>query len=342
VDRRTLAILTLFAAACSTDPRSRESSSEIKQPLALTKVQPLTTVHVEGAGEIEVENDYLPHVVCCENGAAPLEALKAQAVMARTYMLFRFYGEGVGTAAKPLTGTPADQAYFCQQKASSACKEAVASTRGQFTAYTNGKGERFANVSFFVDGPRPSCLAQKSCSCAKPSTTTSMTPSDHPDGCACFTFSSQGAANPAYVTYNWSHTGTTVAGSALGDPRNESNRGCASQNIQSCLGYAGWSYRDMLAMFYGQDIELVAIDGSEAQSIPPGTGTGPNRSTGDGEVTAGPSATPTPVDEASTDSSCSFARRGRSTNALPEGLGFAVLVGLTRVVRRARPRARSR
>lgn len=271
-----LAALGTLVASCSLESEAEPPSGVTREPLSLAKVEPLVKVNVKGAGELDVEDNYLPQVVCCENGAAPPEALKAQAVMARSYMVFRYYGEGVGTAAKPLSGTTADQAYFCKQPVSTKCKDAVTATKGQITAYTNAKGDRFANVSFFVDGPRPECIAQKACTCAKPGPTVAMSPADHPADCMCFTFSSQGAANPAYVTYNWSRAGAEVTGSTIGDPKNESNRGCASQNIQACLAYAGWTYADMLRVFYGQDIELRLMDGSEVNLATPPAGGAPS------------------------------------------------------------------
>src|SRR6185295_12014089 len=37
---------------------------------------------------IDVEADYLPHVVMCENPDAPAESLKAQAIAARTFLAY--------------------------------------------------------------------------------------------------------------------------------------------------------------------------------------------------------------------------------------------------------------
>ncbi|MEM6296995.1 MAG: SpoIID/LytB domain-containing protein, partial [Myxococcota bacterium] len=41
-------------------------------------------VNVTGTGVIDLETEYLPNVVRCENGGANLEALKAQAIAARS------------------------------------------------------------------------------------------------------------------------------------------------------------------------------------------------------------------------------------------------------------------
>jgi hypothetical protein len=257
--RHALAI-GLALSACAPESAGERTASTA-HALAFSELRPLAQIYVGNAGAIDVEETYLPKVVCCENGAAPLEALRAQAVMARSYMFFRSVEDGLGTQAKPFTGTTADQAYFCANPVSQACRDAVVSTKGQITSHANAKGAVTANVSFYIDGPRPACLASKACACPKPATDTSMTPTDHPSDCACFDFASMGAANPAYVTYNWASSGANVRGSTIGSLANESNRGCASQNIQACLAYAGWGYVDQLRFFYGQDMQLRTIDG---------------------------------------------------------------------------------
>ena len=89
-----------------------------------------------------------------------------------------------------------------------------------------------------------------------------MTIAEHPAPCECFDFASNGRASPKYVTFNWALGGRGVQASLLGNPLHGSNRGCASQNIESCLAYAGWRYHDLLRFFYGQDIELRVVAGN--------------------------------------------------------------------------------
>jgi len=88
--------------------------------------------------------------------------------MARSYMYFPQRGRRSRHGGEAFTGTTADQAYFCKTTVSQACRDAVLATRDQITAYANAKGDLIANVSFFVDGPRPACLAKKACACDKP------------------------------------------------------------------------------------------------------------------------------------------------------------------------------
>src|SRR5512139_3044056 len=78
-------------------------------------VSPLTaycTATVNGVGERDVETDYLPHVVQCENGAADIEALRAQAVAARTCLYYKLetagsIGDGQGDQVYSCGRTPA-------------------------------------------------------------------------------------------------------------------------------------------------------------------------------------------------------------------------------------------
>ena len=131
-------------------------------------VRPLAEVYVQRAGAVSVESDYLPRVVCCENGGAPSEALKAQAVMARTYLYFRYHDEKLGTVDRPFTGTAADQAYFCTNEVTAACRAAVRVTADRIMFFPASNEEAIetgpdtlANVGFFVDGPRPACVASQ-------------------------------------------------------------------------------------------------------------------------------------------------------------------------------------
>jgi hypothetical protein len=337
-------VTSALVAACTSLPDDEETTGTTRAALAASELTPLAMVYVEGKGALEVETDYLPQVVCCENGGAPPEALKAQAVMARTYMVHSYFASDKGTEAKPFKGTTADQAYSCGRPTTDKCREAVAATAGQITSYTNSKGVPSINLAFFVDGPRAACLATKDCKCPKPSPTTEMSPDNHPPDCDCFTFASLGIANPAYVTYNWSETNPTINRSPIGSKTNEDNRGCGSQNIQSCLSYAGWDYRDMLRFFYGQDMTLRTLDGVEVTpdggaptTLPPPTTTpSPPR-----EENADPGEAP-PANAALTDESagCTFAPRSPSHEGGPLGLPHAAstlaVLGLLAVRRRAR------
>lgn len=178
---------------------------------------------------IDIETDYLPHVVNCENGGAAFEALKAQAVAARTYLYYKL--DRSGTIAD---GT-SDQVYSCGREPREEIYEAVRQTEGVVLQYT---GRTIAG--FFVAGsrnqPPPECRGS----------------TDDPTN------------TERYVTYNEGLSGDGITQTRLGfvDPTNLYNRGCLSQNGSHCLAGVGYGYEDMLRFYYGADIEIVVAEGS--------------------------------------------------------------------------------
>jgi hypothetical protein len=52
------------------------------------------TISVNGKGTKSMEDDYLPHVITCENGGANLQALKAQAIAARSVAYYSILTSG--------------------------------------------------------------------------------------------------------------------------------------------------------------------------------------------------------------------------------------------------------
>jgi hypothetical protein len=74
----------LCACACTSSPEehTRETKAFLDAPL----IEAFCDAEVDGIGPIPTESDYLPHVIACENGGADLEALKAQAVGARSVL----------------------------------------------------------------------------------------------------------------------------------------------------------------------------------------------------------------------------------------------------------------
>ncbi len=170
------------------------------------------TVEVQGKGTKDVETDYLPHVITCENGAADLEALKAQAVAARTYMYYKIATSG---SVKDGTG---DQVYTCGTQPAQKHLDAVKATSGQVLVYTPSGKSPLVICAFFVAGGKPSA---SSCVWA----------SGDPDP----------TSTEKYVTYNEGKSGSGVEQTSLGwkDPSNYYNRGCFSQNGSQCLAQKG-------------------------------------------------------------------------------------------------------
>lgn len=203
---------------------------------------PLTaycTATVEGRGEVDVETDYLPHVVNCENGGAAFEALAAQAIAARSYLYYELdragsIGDGTG-----------DQVYTCGREPSEDHYRAVEATSGIVLQYM---GTQVA--AFYVAGALqepPDCRGG----------------TDDPTN------------TERYVTYNEGKSGDGIDQTTLGfvDPTNHANRGCMSQNGSHCLAGLGWPHRDILRFYYGEDIEMVQAEGDcIAPSLPADAG----------------------------------------------------------------------
>jgi hypothetical protein len=215
----TFACTLAFLAACAAEqePRLGETSED------LTAV---CNANVKGKGLIPTETDYLPHVVDCENGAAPTEALKAQAIVARTYLYFKMASSG------SVTDGQGDQVYTCASTPSAAHKQAVADTSGIILQY-----KQTTIASFFVAGAlakAPTCKG-----------------------------GSDPSKTEQYVTYNDGKSGSGITQSTLGfvSPTNNENRGCLSQNGSSCLAGEGKTYLDILHFYYGADIEIVKATG---------------------------------------------------------------------------------
>ena len=202
------------------------------QTQAMFALEARCEVDVLGTGLVDVENDYLPHVISCENGAADFEALKAQAVAARSYLYYR-----LATGDGSIRDGQADQVYTCANEPTAEHYQAVAETAGEVLVY---RGEEVA--AFYVAGAilsdRVTCVAA---------------PGDN-----------DYSGTEPYVTINWGFIDEGVQQTHLGwvNAANYANRGCKSQNGAHCLAESGWGYEDILIFYYGLDIEHVSAEGS--------------------------------------------------------------------------------
>ena len=198
------------------------------------------TITVEGGewgnqfdGVYSLEGEYLPGVVDCENGAASYEALKAQAVAARTYAYFKMskYDKIQNGQGDQVFRTPKNQ--IIQQK----YKDAVNATAGEILTF-NGK----YIASFYVAGSQVSELPLK--------------PGDDTPKDFWWDYPTE-----KYVTYNYPEDrwGDDNQGSTLGSLSNPINRGCMSQNGADYLAELGWNYMDILKYYYGGDIQLESV-----------------------------------------------------------------------------------
>jgi len=191
--------------------------------------------HVLGVGIVDIENDYLPHVVQCENGGAPFASLKAQAVAARSYLYYKLETAGA------INDGQSDQVYSCAGAPSAEQVLAVEETSGQVLTY---EGETVC--AFYVAGAKqvpPTCMGD----------------AEH--------------YTERFVTYNWGLSGGDILQSPLGliHPENLRNRGCMSQWGSRCLADSDWMYLDILKFYYGADVMLETASGPciLASSQPP-------------------------------------------------------------------------
>ena len=192
---------------------------------------------VIGTEGVDIELDYLPHVIKCENGNASYEALKAQAVAARSYLYYKIINYG------QIADGQSDQVYSCGRYPSQIHYDAVADTAGIHLVYQETQVS-----TFYVAGAHPS--DQLNC----------VATADDPED-----FNTE-----HYVTYNWAFYGDDVEQTSLGwiDEDNLANRGCMSQNGSDCLSDAGWGYEDILRFYYGMDIGFAVAEGECLEDIP--------------------------------------------------------------------------
>lgn len=215
-------VIAAFISACGP---TGDEVDWIRRPLGA-----ICKVNITGVGVRQVETDYIPHVVACENGGASDEALKAQAVAARSYMYYSVLNSG-----SICDGTKC-QVYTCANKPQQKHYDAAQATAGQVLVWGG-----VVICSFYVAG-------------AKPSTPTCQALASDPDP----------TNTEKHVTYNEGKSGASVTQTPLGwiSPTNKYNRGCKSQNGAHCLATKGKLYPQILRFYYGADIQLVSATGS--------------------------------------------------------------------------------
>lgn len=194
-------------------------------------IQAMCNVTVEGMGSFDVETEYLPRVIACENGNAPPEALRAQAIAARTYLLHHQRsviqsGEHFQVFSCPSLHhtAPIPQRYL----------DAVDSTSGLII----GHGSTII-CSFYVSGAEPSTQ-----SCIPLDTDRDALGSEH------------------HVTYNYCRSGGDVTPSTQGSSTSPANRGTMSQHGANCLATQGWNWQEILRFYYGDDIQIGQSQGT--------------------------------------------------------------------------------
>lgn len=226
-----LVAATALISACqpeATPGASRgESLAEHQQAIQAPLSSAYCQANVTGKGLKATEDDYLPRVVACENGNASPEALKAQAIAARSTLYWHLATDG------KICDGQGCQVYTCSREVEQKHRDAVSATSGQYLAYGG-----MLTYGFYVNG------------------STSFDASCRNQGTG---------SNNSRVTFNGGKTGTSVTQTTLGyvgPPGFGQNRGCMSQNGADCLADQGKSYTDILKFYYGDDIQIVTAPGS--------------------------------------------------------------------------------
>jgi len=217
------------------------------------------TVQVDGIGEISMEEDYLPHVITCENGGANLEALKAQAIAARSVVYYSIETSG------SICDSQGCQVYSCGADPSPMAYQAVQETSGVYLMYNDTLTYGFY-VAGDPDTPPPGCLGN--------------------DG---------NATTEHWVTYNEGKSGDAVTQTELGfvhapgDAGYGQNRGCMGQWGARCLeNDNGYDYVGILRFYYGDDIVLEQAQGECVTPMGGTTGGGESGDAGDTVADSGP------------------------------------------------------
>ncbi|MCK6532418.1 MAG: thrombospondin type 3 repeat-containing protein [Polyangiaceae bacterium] len=223
-------LVALFALACQAGPIGNEEPIlEVQQDVSAPLAKAYCTIPVTGAGTKSMEDDYLPHVITCENGGANLQALKAQAIAARSVAYYAMATKG------SICDGQGCQVYSCGAKPSAKAYQAVKETAGIYLSFGG-----MLTYGFYVSGDNntsaPSCKGSSS----------------HP--------------MEKYVTYNQGLSGTSVKQTSLGyigPPGYGQNRGCMSQWGARCLeANKSYDYKQILQFYYGADIKLLTATGS--------------------------------------------------------------------------------
>jgi MYXO-CTERM domain-containing protein len=212
---------------CGT-PEEREPLGSVSHPVAAPLSEAYCAIQVKDKGPKDTETDYLPRVINCENGGANLEALKAQAIAARSVAYY-----SMATAGN-ICDSQGCQVYGCAAEPQAKHYQAVEETAGQYLSFGG-----MLTYGFYVAGDPGAKL---------------------PD---CKDYA---GATSHYVTYNEGKTGTDVTQTSLGwigPPGFGQNRGCMGQWGARCLENSkGYDYLKILQFYYGADIGVLTAPGS--------------------------------------------------------------------------------
>lgn len=220
------------------EPRGMQLAVPLPPPLTAVQAplgQAYCQINVNGVNH-DTETDYVPHVIQCENGGANFEALKAQAIAARSVAYYAMATNG------EICDGQGCQVYSCGAAPKQVHYDAAKATAGQYLSY-NG----WLTYAFFVAGDSNTA----------------------PPGCVD-TNNNTDSSTEKYVTFNNAKTLYDVDQTSLGFKFPEDvnvggygqNRGCMSQWGARCLENSnGWNSAQIINFFYGADINVEQAKG---------------------------------------------------------------------------------
>ncbi len=220
----------LASSGCGlADGAGGESLGQVSEAVHAPLSHAYCSIPVIGHGTKSMEQDYLPHVITCENGGANIEALKAQAIAARSVAYYNMATKG------SICDGQGCQVYSCGATPGDKAKKAVADTAGLYLSFAE-----MLTYGFYVSGD----------------------PGTDPPSCV----GSSSNAMEKYVTYNHGKTGNAVEQTSLGyqgPPGYGQNRGCMSQWGARCLeAHKSYDFKQILQFYYGADIKILQASGS--------------------------------------------------------------------------------
>jgi len=181
---------------------------------------------------LDLESEYLPVVVACENGAAPYESMKAQAVASRTFALYKINYEPRSDDFD-VYDDERDQVYNPGVTVTDQNRQSVRDTNGIVLRYT-----RVIICAFFVSGTG--------------------------DTTEYVTYNEGKTGNDI--------TQTTLGWCTDPPSKNPHNRGCMGQVQANGLASSkNYCYQQILRYFYGTDIEGLPINVPFKAQVPPGS-----------------------------------------------------------------------
>ncbi|MBX3129862.1 MAG: hypothetical protein KF718_24310 [Polyangiaceae bacterium] len=232
-----LAVGALGVAACGGEGDAVESLGQRREAVVAPLAQAYCSITVQTKGVKSMEEDYLPRVITCENGGANLQALKAQAIAARSVAYYAIATSG------SICDSQGCQVYTCGAQPQAKHYQAVQETAGMYLSYAS-----MLTYGFYVAGDS----------------------AVQPPGCK-----DVGGTTTKYITYNQGKTGTGVTQTTLGwvgPPGYGQNRGCMGQWGARCLeNNNGYDYVQILRFYYGDDIQILKAPGPCTQTCTPST-----------------------------------------------------------------------